>query len=107
MPGFEQAGGLGAPAPSSWPSRAGDAAKAAEYMKAAGFASGRYEGEPILMVGPVDGNGREISEIAKQAFEAAGFEVKLRLLFAAGRDDALLRLPEGGRRRVPEHGLDA
>ena len=49
-------------------------------MKAAGFASGRYEGEPILMVGPVDGNGRAISELAKQAFESVGFKVKLRLL---------------------------
>ena len=32
------------------------------------------------MVGPVDGNGRRISEIAKSAFEKLGFEVKLRLL---------------------------
>ncbi len=58
----------------------GDAAVAASYLKKAGYASGRYSGEPILMVGPVDGNGRRISEIAKAAFEKLGFEVKLRLL---------------------------
>ena len=38
-------------------------------MKQAGFADGRYKGEPILMVGPIDGNGRRISEMAKAAFE--------------------------------------
>ena len=76
-------------------------------MKAAGFASGRYEGEPILMVGPVDGNGRAISELAKQAFESVGFKVKLRLLSQQVVMTALLRLPDGGRRGLPERGLDA
>ena len=27
-------------------------------MKAAGYSSGKYTGEPVLMVGPVDGKGR-------------------------------------------------
>jgi peptide/nickel transport system substrate-binding protein len=80
MPGFEQAGGEKGTGADFLAKPGGDAAKAAEYMKAAGFASGRYEGEPIVMVGPTDGNGRAISEIAKQAFEAVGFDVKLRLL---------------------------
>ena len=80
MPGFEQAGGTKGTGADFLATPAGDAAVAAEYMKAAGFASGRYEGEPILMVGPTDGNGRAISEIAKAAFESVGFKVKLRLL---------------------------
>src|SRR4051794_38356271 len=33
-----------------------------------------------LMVGPSDGNGRQIAEIAKEAFSKLGFEVKLRLM---------------------------
>ena len=82
-------------------------AVAANYMKAAGFASGRYEGEPILMVGPSSGNGKAISQIAKQAFESIGFDVKLRLLSHGSRHDPLLRLPEGGRRGLPERRLDA
>jgi peptide/nickel transport system substrate-binding protein len=50
-------------------------------MKAAGYASGRYEGdEEILMVGPRDGNGKAMSELAKAAFESVGFKVNLRLL---------------------------
>ena len=80
MPGFEQAGGTRGIGVDYLAKPTGDRAVAAKYLKAAGFASGRYEGEPILMVGPSSGNGRAISEIAKQAFESVGFKVKLRLL---------------------------
>jgi peptide/nickel transport system substrate-binding protein len=80
MPGFDQAGGVRGTGADFLGKPTGDPAVAAKYMKAAGFASGRYEGEPILMVGPSSGNGRAISEIAKQAFESVGFDVKLRLL---------------------------
>jgi peptide/nickel transport system substrate-binding protein len=80
VPGFEQAGGVSGTGADYLASPSGDPALAASYMKQAGYASGRYSGEPILMVGPVDGNGRRISEIAKQAFTSLGFEVKLRLM---------------------------
>jgi peptide/nickel transport system substrate-binding protein len=80
IPGFEQAGGEKGTGVDFLGKPTGDQAVAARYMKAAGFASGRYEGEPILMIGPSDGNGRAISELAKQAFESIGFDVKLRLL---------------------------
>jgi peptide/nickel transport system substrate-binding protein len=80
MPGFAQAGGVGGSGLDFLASPTGNAAVAAAYMKKAGYASGKYTGKPILMVGPVDGNGRTISEIAKAAFESVGFQVKLRLL---------------------------
>ena len=80
MPGFEQAGGVDGTGADYLATPGGDAAVAASYFKKAGYASGRYEGEPILMVGPMDGNGRNISELAKASFEKLGFEVKLRLL---------------------------
>ncbi len=80
MPGFEQAGGARGTGVDFLGKPTGDPAVAANYMKAAGYASGRYEGDTILMVGPSSGNGRAISEIAKQAFESVGFKVKLRLL---------------------------
>jgi peptide/nickel transport system substrate-binding protein len=80
MPGFEDAGGIKGTGVDFLANPAGDPAVAAAYMKRAGYASGRYDGESILMVGPVDGNGRRISEIAKVAFEGLGFDVKLRLL---------------------------
>ena len=80
VPGFEQAGGVAGTGADYLASLSGDDALAASYMKQAGYASGRYAGEEILMVGPVDGNGRQISEIAKPAFTKLGFDVKLRLL---------------------------
>ncbi|HEX6024011.1 MAG TPA: ABC transporter substrate-binding protein [Solirubrobacter sp.] len=80
MPGFEQAGGARGAGLDFLAKPTGDLTVAAKYMKAAGYASGRYQGDQILMVGPSSGNGRAISEIARQAFESVGFKVKLRLL---------------------------
>lgn len=80
MPGFEEAGGEQGTGVDFLAHPKGDKALAAKYLQAAGFASGRYEGEKILMVGPRDGNGKTVSELAKAAFESIGFKVNLRLL---------------------------
>ena len=80
MPGFDAAGGVQGTGADFLAAPGGNKQLAASYMKQAGFASGRYTGKPILMVGPVDGNGRQISEIAKSNLESLGFNVKLRLL---------------------------
>ncbi|HWK28752.1 MAG TPA: ABC transporter substrate-binding protein [Solirubrobacter sp.] len=79
-PGFEQAGGAAGTGVDYLKQPSGDPAVAASYLKRAGYASGRYSGAPVLMVGPLDGNGRQLSEIAKGALEKLGFDVKLRLL---------------------------
>ncbi len=75
-PGHDSAG----PTPDFLANPNGNPALAAAYLKKAGFASGRYSGPPIEMIGPIDGLGRQISEIAKTDFEALGFKVKMRLL---------------------------
>jgi peptide/nickel transport system substrate-binding protein len=80
MPGFDAAGGERGTGADFLASPGGNKELAASYLRRAGFASGRYEGKPILMVGPVDGNGRQIAEIAKANLEALGFTVKLRTL---------------------------
>lgn len=81
MPGFEEAGGAAGTGVDFLAAPSGDPALAAKYLKAAGYASGRYEGsEELLMVGPRDGNGKAISELAKASFEQLGFKVNLRLL---------------------------
>jgi peptide/nickel transport system substrate-binding protein len=80
MPGFDAAGGVKGTGADFLAAPGGNRALAASYLKRAGFASGKYTGKPILMVGPVDGNGRQISEIAKANLEALGFDVKLRTL---------------------------
>ena len=59
----------------------GDAALAAEYMKKAGYASGKYEGdEELLMVGTTEGVAQKTAEVAKENFEQLGFKVRLRLV---------------------------
>ncbi len=80
MPGFAAAGGARGTGADFLATPGGNKALAASYLKRAGFASGKYAGKQILMVGPVDGNGRQISEIAKANLEALGFDVRLRLL---------------------------
>jgi peptide/nickel transport system substrate-binding protein len=59
----------------------GDLAVAAKYFKAAGFKSGKYEGdETILMVGSNADPGKAQSEVAKAQLEKLGFKVRLRLV---------------------------
>jgi peptide/nickel transport system substrate-binding protein len=54
---------------------------AAEYMKKAGYASGKYTGtDPILMVGSNTGIASKAAEVTKGQFEKLGFKVTLRLV---------------------------
>ena len=56
-------------------------ALAAEYMKKAGYASGKYEGtEKLLMVGLQPGTAPAVAQIAKEQLEKLGFKVTLRLV---------------------------
>jgi peptide/nickel transport system substrate-binding protein len=53
----------------------------AKYFKAAGFASGKYEGnEKILMVGSNATVPAKTAEVTKQALESMGFQVTMRLV---------------------------
>ena len=57
----------------------GDMALASEYLKKAGFASGKFEGDnEFLMVADNEGVGAKTAEVAKEQFERLGFKVKLR-----------------------------
>jgi peptide/nickel transport system substrate-binding protein len=53
----------------------------AKYFKAAGFASGKYEGkDKILMVGDNTGVAAKTSQVAAQQLKNMGFDVTLRLV---------------------------
>jgi peptide/nickel transport system substrate-binding protein len=81
VPGFEEAGGFDGFGLDFMSRPGGDPALAAEYFKAAGYPSGRYEGdEELLMVGTSEGVAQKAAEIAKENFEQLGFEVRLRLV---------------------------
>jgi peptide/nickel transport system substrate-binding protein len=77
--GFDEAGGMDGPG-DDFLNKTGapNLQLAAEYFKKAGFASGKYNGPPILMVGTNEGVGAKAAEVAKENFEKLGFTVKLR-----------------------------
>jgi peptide/nickel transport system substrate-binding protein len=83
FPGFEEAGGFNGPGYDflNKQNEQGDMAKAAEYMKKAGYPSGKYTGnEEFLMVSAnVDPNKAQ-AEVAKAQFEKLGFKFRLRLV---------------------------
>ncbi len=81
MPGFAESGGYDGFGLDFMAEPAGDPALAAEYLKKAGYASGKYEGDDeLLMVGTSEGVAQKTAEVAKENFERLGFKVRLRLV---------------------------
>ena len=79
IPGFEEAGGMEGPGVDFLANPRGDMALAEKYMKAAGYASGKYDGnEELLMVTANVDPGKAQAEVAKAQLEKLGFKVNLR-----------------------------
>jgi peptide/nickel transport system substrate-binding protein len=76
--GFEQAGGMQGPGFDFLAHPSGSARVAAKYLKRAGFASGRYSGPPILMVGANSGAPARAALVAQRQLQKLGFRVTLR-----------------------------
>jgi peptide/nickel transport system substrate-binding protein len=79
FPGFEEAGGMeGDPDLDFLANPEGDPELAAEYMRKAGYASGRCEGEcEVTMVGDDSPPGSDTAEVVKSQLEDLGFDVNL------------------------------
>jgi peptide/nickel transport system substrate-binding protein len=79
VPGFEEAGGVKGPDLDFVQNPQGDPQLAAEYMKKAGFSSGKCEGSvcDITMVGENQPPDKDTAEVAKSQFEELGFNVNL------------------------------
>jgi peptide/nickel transport system substrate-binding protein len=88
MPGFEEAGGLeGDPDLDYIQDPSGDPELAAEYFRAAGYESGKYEGDDeILIVSENAGVDKRVGEAVNDLFEELGFNVTFREVSA----DAML-----------------
>ena len=70
LPGFEEAGGYDGFGLDFMSEPAGDRALAAEYLRKAGYESGRYEGgEELLMVGTSEGVAQKAAEVARENLE--------------------------------------
>jgi peptide/nickel transport system substrate-binding protein len=80
FPGFEEAGGVeGDPDLDFLANPNGDPELAAEYMKKAGYDSGKCEGDcEILMVGDDISPGKDTAEVFRGQLEELGFDVTFR-----------------------------
>jgi peptide/nickel transport system substrate-binding protein len=79
MPGFGESGGVQGPDYDWLKNPNGDKAVSAKYFKAAGMASGKYEGgDDILVVGDDSGPGGRAAEIAESELTDMGFKVTFR-----------------------------
>jgi peptide/nickel transport system substrate-binding protein len=79
QPGFEEAGGTAGPGLDFLAKPEGDLALAQEYMKKAGYPSGKYTGtETFDAVSDNATQQMKVSEIAQQQFAKLGFKIKIK-----------------------------
>ncbi len=81
IPGFEQAGGLRGPGYDFLKNPRGDLALATQYMKKAGYPSGKYTGsDTLLFVASTTDPGKTQAQVAKAQLEKLGLKVQLRIV---------------------------
>ena len=81
FPGGKQSGGLKPPADIDFLQKdQGDLALAQEYLKKAGFADGKYKGDPIFMPATNADPGKKMAEVMQAQLEKLGFKVNARFL---------------------------
>jgi peptide/nickel transport system substrate-binding protein len=81
IPGFEQAGGLAGPGADFLKAPGGDPAVAASYMRKAGYADGKYDGnETFLLAAGNDPQDKAIGEITQNQLSKLGFRTKLKFV---------------------------
>jgi peptide/nickel transport system substrate-binding protein len=79
QPGFDEAGGAAGPGYDFLKNPKGDMALAQEYMKKAGYASGKYDGNETFEA--VSDNATQqlnVTQVAQQQFAKLGFKVKIK-----------------------------
>jgi peptide/nickel transport system substrate-binding protein len=81
FPGFEEAGGEQGAGVDYLAKPGGDPQLAAEYMKKAGYPSGKYTGsEKLLMVATNADPGKKSAEVAQAQFQKLGFKLNFRIV---------------------------
>ena len=76
--GFDEAGGAKGTGADWLAKPDGDAALAAEYLKKAGFANGKYKGPQITMVADNAGNQKAAAQVVLDGLQKLGFDVNFR-----------------------------
>jgi peptide/nickel transport system substrate-binding protein len=80
VPGFEESGGMDGTGADFLKSPGGDLQLAMEYMKKAGYPSGKAPGTPIVLVGDNTTPAKENALILQNSLEQLGFRVKANLV---------------------------
>jgi len=79
IPGFEEAGGMAGPGFDFLKNPRGDMNLAAQYMKKAGYPSGKYTGkEQLLLVAANADPGKAQAQVAKAQLEKLGLKIQFR-----------------------------
>jgi peptide/nickel transport system substrate-binding protein len=78
IPGFDEAGGTEGTGADFLSKPQGDVALAQEYLRKAGFESGRYEGPELLMVGDDDSPPKETGEALQAQLQKIGVKLNYR-----------------------------
>jgi peptide/nickel transport system substrate-binding protein len=78
IPGFEESGGEEGFGFDFMSDPNGDPELAAKYFRKAGFESGKYEGDEILMIGENSGVDKRVSEVLRDELTKLGFKVNLK-----------------------------
>jgi peptide/nickel transport system substrate-binding protein len=78
--GFEDAGGNAGPGFDFLKNPSGDPQLAAEYLKKAGFKSGKYSGPKLLMAVDNSTNQKSAAQIALNGFQKLGFGINFRAM---------------------------
>jgi peptide/nickel transport system substrate-binding protein len=95
QPGFEEAGGEKGPGVDFLAKPQGDMALAAEYMKKAGYASGKYDGgQTFTAVADGATQQKNVGEVAQAQFEKLGFKVKTRYVVRSTMYTKFCQVPD-------------
>src|SRR4051812_8364233 len=79
IPGFEEAGGMAGPGFDFLKNPRGDMTVAANYMKKAGYPSGKYTGSAkLLLIAANADPGKAQAQVAKAQLEKLGFKIQFR-----------------------------
>jgi peptide/nickel transport system substrate-binding protein len=96
MPGFEEAGGEAGPGNDFYKSPTANLPLAMEYMKKAGYPSGKYTGPPVLMIADNMPPASKTAEAFQAQMEKIGLKVTLRELPHATAGSKFCSVPKSG-----------
>jgi peptide/nickel transport system substrate-binding protein len=104
IPGYDEAGGAAGPDLDFLKNPSGDVQLAMEYMKKAGYPSGKYNGPPLLMVGDNQPPASKTGEAWQSQIAKIGFKVNYRQVPHATMYSKFCQVPKAAVALCPNVG---